>query len=207
MTKRRFYYGVRTVGLAVSFGVFMAVSAHAISVTTTVNGTVALAVNNNPFGLMVGDPVMAVAEYNDSGIPATGAYILELDSHPAFSLTITLGNFTFQETDDDLFGSGSPKLQFFDGDLLGIDFNREQFSVGIFQELRIESSGTLILEDVIFKNQFIIDNVPEEIIVVEGPWSFPPTSIIPSAPIPEPSTWLLLGTGLIGLFGYKRFRD
>ena len=207
MMKRRLYHSVLSVGLGMSFGLFMAVSAQAISVTTTVNGSVAVAVTDNPFDLMVGDSVTAVAQYNDSVIPDAGVFILELDSNPAFSLTLTLGSFTFQETDDDEFGSGSPKLQFLDGALLGIDFNRDQFSVGLFPELRIESSGTLILENVIFKNQFIIDNVPEEIIIVEGPWDLPPTSIVPSDPIPEPSTWLLFGTGLLGLFGYKRFKN
>ena len=208
MSKSSLFRNVWSVGVSVSLGLLIVASAQAMSVTTTVNGMVTLADINNPFGLMAGDAVTAVAQYDDAGIPATGAFALDLDSNPAFSLIITLGSFVFEETDDDRFATGFPQLQFLNGDILGINFTRNQFAFGAFSFLGVESSGAFTLENITFHDQFSLNDLANENVLLEGPWDFPNAVTVPTNgnPIPEPGTWLLFGTGIIGLFGYKKLK-
>ena len=185
--------------LALGAGLFMAAPAKAVLVTTTINGSIELAHPTNPFGLTTADSVTAVAVYDDGSIPAVGAFNLGLDSDPSFSLTVTLGSFTFVETDDDEFGSGFPRLEFTDGDLVGMDFERDGFGFGGFADLRLGefSNGT---------RWFLDDNVGPVAVLLEGTWDFANAVTVPNdvASIPEPSAWLLFAGGLFGLAGMTR---
>lgn len=173
-------------------------SAQAVPVTTTITGSVDSADAGNPFGLAVGDMVTAVAVYDDGGVPAAGAFTLAIDSDPSFALTITLGNFIFQESDDDLFGSGAPRLEFNDGALVGIDFEVDGFPFGGFPDLIV---GAFDNDTRWFLDEFV-SGAPDNVLL-EGTWDFVNAVTVPDVvtSIPEPTTFLLFAGGLVGLAG------
>lgn len=177
-------------------------AAYAVPVTTTVQGIVEVADTNNPFGLSVGDIVTAVGSYDDSGVSAVGASSLAFDSEPSFSLTITLGNFTFEASDDDDFGSGFPRFQFSDGALTGIEFERDGFAFGGFTDLTLgEFAGQTLW--------FLEDNVGAVEVLLEGTWDFDNAVTVPDdvvVVVSEPGALLLFATGFMGLLGVSRRR-
>ena len=206
MESRRIFQCVLGVAFGLSIGFLMALPAQAVSVTTTVNGVVNIAQAGNPFGLSAGDSVTAEAVYDDAGIPDTGVVILNVDNDPAFSLTITFGSFMFEETDVDLFGLGFPKLQFFNGSLQGFDFSLNQLAWGGFPFLQVGVFGSFILENITIHDQFFVNDLSQEDVFLEGTWNFTDAKTVPSVPLPEPSTWLLFGTGFVGLLSYNRIQ-
>ena len=173
-------------------------SAEAVPVTTTITGSVDSADAGNPFDLAVGDMVTAVAVYDDGGIPAAGAFTLAIDSDPSFALTITLGSFIFQESDDDLFGSGAPRLEFNDGALVGIEFEIDGFPLGAFPDLIV---GAFDNNTRWFLDEFV-SGAPDNALL-DGTWDFANAVTVPDvvAAIPEPTTFLLFAGGLVGLAG------
>ncbi|GAB4568190.1 MAG: hypothetical protein Tsb0017_28510 [Geothermobacteraceae bacterium] len=188
--------------LALGLGPFLSTSAQAILVTTTVSGSVDFADASNPFGLTTADSVTAVATYDDSGIPTAAPFTLAIDSDPGFALTITLGSFVFQETDDDLFGSGAPRLEFNNGALVGISFEIDGFPFGIFPDLIV---GSFDNDTRWFLDEFVAGGADNTLL--EGTWDFANAVTLPndvSVSLPEPATWLILASGLLGLVGMTR---
>ena len=204
MVSHRIVQCVLAICIGVGFEFLMVLPAQAVSVTTTVNGVMDIAQIGNPFGLSVGDSVTAEAVYDDAGIPDTGVVILNVDSNPRYSLTITFGSFTFEETDVDSFGLGFPKLQFLNGSLQGFDFSLRQLALGGFPFLQVGVFGSIILENITIYDQFFVNDISQEDVFLEGTWDFSHAQTVPSEAIPEPSTWLLFGTGFMGLLGYNR---
>lgn len=206
MSKKNFRANLLFLALTLSAGLIIILPAQAALVTTTVNGTVNLADPSNPFGLGIGDTATAVTTYDNAGIPAVGDSSIEVDSSSAFSLTITLGSFTFTATDDNQFGNGFPLLQFLDDALIGIDFSRTDFALGPFPNLHV-GSFTPPLSTI--HSNFYLDehNLSDNTFVktlLEGSWDFANARTVPVATaVPEPSTWLLLSAGLIGLLGFN----
>ncbi len=195
MIKRALASGLFTLGLAL----FLVTPAQAVLVTTTVTGSVDLADASNPFGLTTADSVTAVAVYDDGGIPAVGAFNLPIDSNPSFSLTITLGSFTFVETDDDKFGTGFPRLAFLDGQLDGIDFERDGFPFGAFPDLIV---GGFDGETRWFLDEFVSGGANN--VLLEGTWDLANAVTVPNVvtDVPEPATWPLFAGALFGLAGF-----
>lgn len=181
--------------------IFLTTSAQAVPVTTTITGSVDFADASNPFGLAVGDMVTAVAVYDDGGIPAAGAFTLAIDSDPSFTLTVTLGSFVFQESDDDLFGSGAPRLEFNDGALVGVDFEIDGFPFGGFPDLVV---GAFDNNTRWFLDEFVAGGANN--VLLEGTWDFANAVTVPDvvASIPEPTAFLLFAGGLVGLAGMTR---
>jgi hypothetical protein len=185
--------------LALGLGILQTAPAQAVPVITTVTGSVDLADGSNPFGLTTADAVTAVAAYDDSGIPAVGAFNLPLDADPAFSLTITLGSFTFVETDDDDFGGGFPRLEFLNGVLVGIEFERDGFALAGFTDLTVGAFNNA--------TQWFLDDNVASAPLLEGTWDFANAVTVPvdiATNIPEPAAWLLFAAGLAGLIGVTR---
>jgi hypothetical protein len=207
MIKKNFCANLLFVASALCAGLMTMLPAQAALVTTTVNGTVSLADSSNPFGLEIGDTVTAVTTYDNAGISAVGDDSIEIDSNPSFSLTITLGSFTYTETDDDTFGSGFPLLQFLDGALMGIDFRHTEFSFGQFPNLHVGSFTPT--NSTIHSNFFLDEHDQSNIfvnILLEGSWDFANALTVPvNTAVPEPGTWLLLSAGFIGLLGFNGF--
>lgn len=188
--------------LALGLGLIPITPALAVPVTTTVSGSVDFAAAN-PFGLTTSDSVSAVAVYDDSIVPGAGAFDLAIDSDPTFSLTITLGLFVFQETDDSFFGSGFPALNFSNGNLVGIDFGITSFAFGAFPDLEV---GRIPPQN---ERWFVDDfqNFPPAVTLLEGTWDFANAVTVPvntNVPVPEPASWPLLASALAGLFIFQR---
>ena len=187
--------------LALGLGLLTSGPALAVPVTTTISGSVDFADPSNPFNLAVGDPVTAVAVYDDSVVPAAGSFDLEFDSAPSFSLTVTLGDFSFVEADVDDFGSGFPILEFFNGDPVGLFFAIDGFAFGAFDDLRLEEDGG--------GTAWFLDEVlpgPDNILL-EGSWDIANAVTVPNdvtTDVPEPAAWLLFAGGLAALTGLRR---
>ena len=177
--------------------------AHAVLVQTTVIGTVDLADATNPFNLSVGDTVTAVAVYDDALVdPTDPNFRLEIDSDPAFSLTIDFNTFIFTEDLDSDFGNGFPFLTFNLGDISGINFEISEWTFGGFTDLELGAFAT--------NTRFFLDDrdpSAEAPVLLEGTWDFVNAVTVPVSPqVPEPHTVLLLGAGLIGLRYAKKRR-
>ncbi len=196
--KNFFLSALQNIALALILVLFFVGTTRAAPVSTTVQGTISSADASNPFGLNRGDTVIAIATYDDSVIPNSGDFYLELDStsNPLLTLTITLGSYIFQEIDDADLGFGGPELLFSGGLLSSIGFFHDNFSFGGITGLE-SGLGTT-------PNSFFVDNVinPSDpstnISLLEGTWDFTSAQ---TTPIPAPSTWLLI----ISLLGLTRF--
>jgi len=156
---------------------------YAIPVNLSIEGTVNNTLGMNAFGLSAGDSVFANASFDDSLI-ASGAVELGTDGN-AFggTLTFTIGALTFTESDDvDFFDDIFPELAFDGGVFQGFDFVSDLFNSGGLNFTGIDAG---------------IENVT-------GTWNIDTLSITPTASVPEPSSMMLLGLGLVGLIGAKR---
>lgn len=167
------------------FFVCLVTNAHAIPVNFSIEGTVNSTSGMNPFGLSVGDSVFANATFDDSFINVMGSSEVEFGmTGNAFgsSLAFNIGSLSFSESSDVDFDDIFPTLNFNDGLFIGFDY------VGnIFETFGLGFSGF----------NAGIENL-------QGSWNADSATITPVTNVPEPSSMLLLGLGVIGLLGFSR---
>jgi hypothetical protein len=162
---------------------------HAALVTDSFIGSVASADPTNPFGVSAGDPVAWSTTYDDALVSPSGQSFIAFDSlnSPPFALSVTVGNRTFVESEDNDFDFGFPELSFLDGSLVGIDFIVD-FAQGSLSNL------TFTAEEFDFE---IVDNTAGSLLV-EG------TLVEDGEPIPAPGALPLLAFGL-GVLAFARY--
>lgn len=97
------------------------------------------------------------------------------------SLTLTIGTQTYNSSDDDAFGSGSPILEFNSDQLVDLNFSTTTGGIQLI------SSGDSVTGVDSFGLGF------------DATWDFSTYSVVPF-----PAAVWLFGSGLIGLFGLAR---
>ena len=168
-------------------------SAQAILVNTHVDGLVTFADPANTLGVNPGDISLAHAFYEGSLVSPLGPSVVSIDSDPSFFLTVVLGTETFVETQDFDFGFGFPQLTFQDGLLNAINFLVNFSQTPSPMPTLTYQSGFPTGSD------FFVSPFGSSTFLIQGEWDLATAT---TTPIPEPSTLLLLGSGIIGLLGW-----
>jgi hypothetical protein len=181
MRKSSFKYGLFAVLSVAAAWLSPVQPADAELITQDFAGLVRFAEPGNPFGVDVNSPINISITFDNALLTGVGEEFIEIDSNPAFDLSISLGVLTFVASDDGLFGSGFPKLGFLDGELATIDFTVD-FSFGSFSNLTL----------LVFDSLEIIDNANLDRVLVAGQL------------IPEPSSLVLLAGALVALGAARR---
>ena len=163
-------------------------------VNLLIEGTINSARNTNPYNLSVGDSVFASASFDNNLITSAGSSEIGFGTNGnAFggSLNLMIGSRNFNEQDDiDYFGF-FPTLTFDNGLFSCIEFVSE---FGRNSRRLFESFGL----------DFDRINQNNGRVQITGSWDISTLSITPTASVPEPTTMMLLGLGIMGLVGSKR---
>ena len=169
-------------------GMLLAGNLHAALIQFQVYGTVdEVWASPNGFGLEVGDSIMASGIYNDIALTGSGSeYVSFGSSGSSNSMNLSVGDMSFDASDDIQYGSGYPRLLFSDGMFAGINFDASFGDWGFF-----DAGGELLA--------FSGDD--GNFGMIFGTWG---TGSFTETLVPVPAAVWLLGSGLLGLVGIAR---
>lgn len=156
-------------------------TAQAAVVNFSTQGVVDQADAGNAFSLMSSDFVSASGSFEDTGFTGIGQESISIST-----LTMGIGLFTF--TQADAIDPALTEIVFQDGSLVGFNF----FTVSeiVAPGINFDSTfGTFIGED-------------QNVNLVVGTWDSSSYTVVP-----VPAAIWLLGSGLLGLVGFMRYRQ
>lgn len=174
---------------------FASNSVQAGIVDLTVFGETTGASNQNAFGLSAGDQVSIKATFDYSVLSGTGIESISFGQGTGNTLSLLMGDLTFNSNSPVGFGLSFPMISFFDGIFTGIDY----FS---FSSLNGTPAVLFSHEHEWFNFYADKTGAPQG---VNGDWD-PSTQKIASADIPEPGPLALAGLGLLGAWVASRRR-
>ncbi len=154
------------------------------------SGTVTYAVQPNDLGVALGDHVSGFAIYDPSMVdPTSSLFWLGVDSNPNYRLVFNIGTQTYTEHQAASYGNGIgiPGFSFIYGEYAG-------FNLHVWD---MPKSGNF------FTSTGFNDLFGQDPTALWHWEKFSPPKPV-SESVPEPTTMLLLGSGLIGLVGYGR---
>ena len=168
-------------------GMLLAGNLQAALINFTVSGTVnEVWTDPNGFGLEVGDTIMAMGTYDDTGLSGSGNEFAAFGLGSGNSMDLFVGTMTFSETDDTDYASGFPHLLFDNGIFAGINFDTSFGDFGFFN-----AGGDSL--------GFSGDD--GDFGLIFGTWD---TNSFTATVVPVPAAVWLLGSGLLGLVGIAR---
>lgn len=168
-------------------------TAQATVVSFTLTGDITYADSGNGFGLTTTDFVTVSGTFeDDNNVLLGGVGTVYFDgSVPGNTFTINAGNYKYYNTDDDLYGFGTPNLVFNGDPIPFLDFWHSGSTVFFTSYNPDPPSGPAAFFDG--------DDGTAAIGTMSGKWTqFEMTAV------PVPAAVWLLGSGLLGLVGVTR---
>jgi hypothetical protein len=171
----------------------LANTAYAGLITENFSGTITYADASNPFDVAADDLFGWTTTYDLTYQNSLGNIVIGDDQD--MKLSVTIGSRTFGETEDVFYGPGTfgaPILTFDDQDRIdGVSLLVDDYANGYRFRSLGDGSGFGIYS-------IGADGFSDGIHLVSGTFSFD------AAPVPIPGALWLMGSGLVGLLGYRR---
>jgi hypothetical protein len=171
----------------------LANAAYAGLITENFSGTITYADASNPFDVAADDLFGWTTTYDLTYQNSLGNIVIGDDQD--MKLSVTIGSRTFGETEDVFYGPGTfgaPILTFDDQDRIdGVSLLVDDYANGYRFRSLGDGSGFDIYS-------IGADGFSDNIHLVSGTFSFD------AAPVPIPGALWLMGSGLVGLLGYRR---
>lgn len=170
--------------IVICFTAFLMVviDANATIITTNFAGKITFA-EDNSFGISTSSEIFGSVTFDDLLVKLYGYSDIIISSDPLFSLSVSVGGLTFNETQDLGYSDGIfPIVYFNNGNIYSLDF------LCIFDDIYLFYSGYEAFKDVTI---FTITNLDGDIFI-SGEYYFP--SQLNSVPLP--STMILLSSSL-----------